>query len=135
MIDIYARCEKECKSEHCDDYGVDYCAAWHTEEEHFEPGNGFCAKMAFLSHGCQICQEYWAIDKELHDGETPQCVCHECKCLFDLDSENPYGDVLYDEGAGEVYFECGECAIGESSIEDIEDEFDRMSALMTEGRI
>lgn len=35
MNDIYARCDEHCKSEHCDDYGADYCADWHTEEEHF----------------------------------------------------------------------------------------------------
>ena len=44
-------------------------------------------------------------------------------------------DVLYDEGTGEVYFECDECTVLESSIDDIEDEFDRMTELMEMGRI
>lgn len=55
MEEVYARCERECKSEHCDDYGVDYCAAFHNEEEHEE--SGFCVKAAYLSYGCEICQE------------------------------------------------------------------------------
>ena len=162
---IYARCDKECLSERCDDYGADYCADWHTEEEHFQPGHDrksrllfanaeqkvtvlsadegtdktptfprFCAKMAFLSHGCAICQEYWAIHRELQDGETPKRTCHECQYLFDLNSTNPYRDVLYDEGIGEVYFECDECTVLESGIDDIEDEIDRMAELMEMGR-
>ena len=133
---IYARCDEQCKSERCDDYGAEYCADWHTEEEHFRsPGHGFCAKTAFLSHGCGICQEYWAIHREIQEGETPKRICHECRYLFELNTMNPYGDVLYDEGTGEVYFECDECTVLESSIDDIEDEFDRMTELMEMGRI
>ena len=134
---IYARCDEHCKSEHCDDYGADYCADWHTEEEHFgSPGHAFCAKMAFLSHGCQICQEYWAIHREIQDGETPKRICHECQYLFELTSENPYGEVLYDEGTGAVYFECDACTVLESeNLDDIEDEFDRMAELMEMGRM
>lgn len=132
---IYARCDKECKSDHCDDYGADVCVAWHTEEEHFQSGHGFCAKMAFLSHGCQICQEYSAIHRELQDGETPKRTCHECQYLFELDSRNPYADVLYDEATGEAYFECDECTVLESGIDDIEDEIDRWNELMAMGRI
>ena len=135
MYDIYARCDEHCKSEHCDDYGADYCADWHTEEEHFQAGHGFCAKMAFLSHGCAICQEYWAIWRELQDGETPKRICHECRYLFELNTENPYGDVLYDEGTGAVYFECDDCTVLESGIDDIEDEIDRWTELMEMGRI
>ena len=135
LCNIYARCDKECLSERCDDYGADYCADWHTEEEHFQSGHGFCAKMAFLSHGCAICQEYWAIHRELQDGETPKRTCHECQYLFELNTANPYGSVLYDEGIGEVYFECDECTVSESSINDIEDEIDRMAALMEMGRL
>lgn len=133
LCNIYARCDKECLSERCDDYGADYCADWHTEEEHFQSGHGFCAKMAFLSHGCAICQEYWAIHRELQDGETPKRTCHECQYLFELNSANPYGSVLYDEGIGEVYFECDECTVSENSIDDIEDEIDRMAELMEMG--
>ena len=134
---IYARCDQHCKSERCDDYGAEYCADWHTEEEHFQPEHAFCAKMAFLSHGCEICQEYWAIHREIQDGELPKRICHECQYQFELNSENPYNDVLYDEGTGEVYFECDACTVLESgNIDDIEDEFDRMETeLMEMGRI
>ena len=134
-MNIYARCEAQCKSEHCDDYGVDYCADWHTEEEHFQPGHQFCAKMGWLSYGCGICQEWAAIDRELIDGETPKRTCHECLYLFELNRENPYGDVLYDEGTDAVYFECDDCCVLESNIDDIEDEIDRMAELMAIGRI
>ncbi|MDE0401502.1 MAG: hypothetical protein OXL96_27205 [Candidatus Poribacteria bacterium] len=129
MYDIYARCDEHCKSEHCDDYGADYCADWHTEAEHFQAGHGFCAKMAFLSHGCAICQEYWAIWREIQDGETPKRICHECLCLFELNTENPYGDVLYDEGTGAVYFECDECCVLESSSDDISESGEFCEAL------
>ena len=132
---IYARCDEHCKSKHCDDYGAYFCADWHTEEEHFQPGHAFCAKMAFLSSGCEICQEYWAIHREIQDGETPKRICHECQYLFELNTMNPYGDVLYDEGTGEVYYECDECTLLESGIDDIEDEIDRMVELMEMGRI
>ena len=101
----------------------------------FRPGHSFCAKMAFLSHGCAICQEYWAIWRELQDGETPKRICHECRYLFELNTENPYGDVLYDEGTGAVYFECDDCTVLESGIDDIEDEIDRWTELMEMGRI
>ena len=135
MIDIYARCDEQCKSEHCDDYGVDYCADWHTEEEHLNEMKDFCAKMAHLSSGCQICQEYWAIWREIQDGETPKRVCHECQYQFELNADNPYGEVFYDEGTGEIYFECDGCMVLESTADDIEDEFDRMAELMEMGRI
>lgn len=131
---IFARCDEHCKSERCDDYGADVCVAWHscgTEHE----SEGFCAKAAFLSHGCAVCQEYWAIDRELQDGELPKRICHECQYLFELNSENPYGDVLYDEGTGAVYFECDACCVLEGDIDDLEDEFDRMAGLIEMGRI
>lgn len=132
---IFARCDAHCKSEHCDDYGIDGCADWHTEEEHFQPGHDFCAKMAFLSHGCEICQEYYAIWCELKAGDIPKRVCHECQYLFELNSENPYGDVLYSEEIGAVYFECNGCCNLEGGIDDIEEEFDRMAELMENDRI
>ena len=132
---IYARCDEQCRSEHCDDYGVEVCVAWHTEAEHFQPGHGFCAKMVMLSHGCDICTEIWAIWRELQDGEKPTRTCHECLYLFELNSRNPYTDILYDEGSGEVYFECDDCTASESSIDDSEDEFDRMAELMEMDRI
>lgn len=131
---IFARCDKECKSDHCDDYGVDYCADWHTEEQHFEPGHEFCAKMAFLSSGCEICQNYWAIWRELQDGDTPIRICHECYIPFKLDSENPYGEILYHEDVG-VYFECDECFTLDSGVDDLEDEIDRMVELMEMDRL
>ena len=106
--DLYARCNLHCKSQHCDDYGADYCADWHTEEEHFQPGHGFCAKMTFLSDGCEICQEIWAIWRDIQDQTTPQRMCNECQCLFELNSENPYGDILFDI---RVYFVCDECFV------------------------
>ena len=143
MFDIYARCNAECKSKHCDDYGVDYCADWHTEEEHFESGHEFCAKMAFLSSGCEICQEWADIHREIQDGETPKRICHECLSVFELSNENPYGEVLYDEGVG-VYFECDKCFVlfgidggidDDDGIDDLEDEIDRMAELMTMGRL
>ena len=133
MLNIYTRCDEHCKSEHCDDYGAEVCVSWHTEEEHFQPGHGFCAKMAVLSHGCEICQEYWAIWRELQDGETPKRVCHECQYLFELNTENPYGDVLYDEGAGAVYFECDGCTLLEGGDEDVEDYIDRMAERFPNG--
>ena len=133
MLNIYERCDQKCRSEHCDDYGIEYCADWHTEEEHFQHGHGFCAKMAVLSHGCQICQEYWAIWRELQDGETPKRVCHECQYLFELNSENPYGDVLYDEGAGAVYFECDGCSGLEGGDDDVEDYIDRVAERFPNG--
>ena len=129
MIDIYARCEKECKSPRCDDLGADYCADWHTEKEHFVSPGRFCAKMAFLGSGCQVCQEYQVIWRELQDGETPERICHECYDLFKLDSENPYGEVLYHEGVG-VYYECDKCFLLEGGgIDDLEDEIDRMAEI------
>ena len=134
MFDIYADCEKNCKSDDCDDYGVGFCD-WHTEEEHFERPGRFCAKAAFLSHGCEICQEYQVIWREIEDGETPERICHECYDVFELDSENPYGDVLYYEGVG-VYYECDKCCLLEGdSVDDLEDEIDRMAELMEIGRI
>ena len=96
--------------EDCDDYGVDYCAAWHTEEEHHAAEHGFCAKMAFLSGGCEICQEFAGIHREVQDGEVPEQVCHECFGTFKLSTENPYGEVLYAENVG-VYFQCDDCFI------------------------
>ena len=112
----FERCDRECRSERCDDYGTDYCADWHTEDEHFKPGHGFCAKMAWFSHGCEICQEYLAIWLELKDGEIPKRICHECHYLFELDYANPYGEILYDEGTGAVYFECDECCLLEGDM-------------------
>ena len=116
MLNIYERCDRDCRSEHCDDYGVEICVGWHTEEERHEEGHEFCAKGALLSHGCEICQEYWAIWRELQDGKTPERICHECQYLFELDTENPYGEVLYCEGVG-IYFECNSCFILDAEME------------------
>lgn len=135
---IFARCEKECVTELCDDYGADICVAWHTEEEHFSEGHKVCGKAAFLSHGCAICQEIAGIHFDVRDGGTAQRECDECGYLFDLDSENPYGEVLYDEDVG-VHFVCRGCAYPDVSLDveadDLEDEIDRMAELMEMGRL
>lgn len=111
-MDIYARCEAECKSERCDDYGADVCVAWHgSGAKH--AAHGFCGKAAFLSFGCEVCQEYQAIQREIEDGETPKRVCHECLYLFEIDADTPFGAVLFQEGVG-VYFECDDCFVVES---------------------
>ena len=119
-MNIYERCDRECRSEHCDDYSLDYCTAWHTEEEHYEAEHGFCAKMVFLSSGCGICREYAGIHREIQDGEVPERVCHQCFGIFKLSTENPYGEVLYYEGVG-VYFECDACCILEGAGDDEND--------------
>ena len=67
---VYERCNKECRSDDCDDYGVDGCAAFHTEEDHEE--FGFCVKAAYASFGCEICteieyQQQIKRDKEKHE--------------------------------------------------------------------
>ena len=107
--DIFARCEAECKSDHCDDHGVDYCAGHHTEEEHFEPGNNFCSKMAWLSDGCEICQEMLSIYLDLQENETVQRECSKCRYLYNLDMNNPYGEVQWNEHDEEIYYECDSC--------------------------
>ena len=148
---IYERCNKECKSDHCDDYGADYCADWHSEEEHHHTDESkvirFCAKMAFLAEGCNICQEYWAIHREIQDGEKHIRICHECQYQFEITAEDPYNEVLYDKNAGHVYFTCDGCAFLENDTnndidnwldepcDDMEDEIDRMAELMEMGRI
>lgn len=102
--------------------------------------------MAFLSTGCNICQEYWAIHREIQDGEKHTRICQECQYPFELTSENPYAEVLYDEGVNAVYFICGDCAFSDREDEgdwggldepcdDMEDEIDRMAELMEMGRI
>ena len=121
-MNISERCEKECKSERCDDLGADVCVGWHGyEEEHEELG--FCGKAAFLSHGCEICQEMTAIQQEIKSGQTPKRVCHECWDVFELDTVNPYKEILFHEGVG-VYFECVKC-----TYEMIDDEEDFYLAL------
>ena len=155
---IYTRCDKECKSDRCDDYGADYCADWHTAEEHHQTdeskGLRFCAKMAFLSSGCNICQEYWALHREIQDGEKHIRICQECQYQFELTSENPYSEVCYDEGTDAVYFICDDCNFSgmedeedwldededdwgglDEPCDDLEDEIDRMAELMEMGRI
>ena len=110
-MNIFERCDKECKSDRCDDHGADYCVDSHTAAEHFKPGHDFCGRMAWLSHGCEICEEYLAIWMELKDGKVPQRTCRTCKYRFELNFQNPYGDILYDEGTGELYFECDNCFV------------------------
>ena len=147
---IYARCDQHCKSEHCDDDGADYCANWHTEEAHINEMEDFCAKAAFLSDGCEVCQEYWLIFRELSEGKKLLRICQECQYPFELTSENPYNEVLYDEGTDAVYFICDGCSqmpldlqdpisawldSVDEPCDDMEDEFDRMAELMEMGRI
>lgn len=132
MLNIYARCDQKCRSEHCDDYGVDYCAATHNHAEDHDTDD-FCARQALLAGECEICQEYWAIWRELQDGETPKRVCHECQYLFELNSENPYGDVFYDEGTGAVYFECDGCFVLEGGDGDVEGYINRMAERFPNG--
>ena len=118
MQDPFVRCETEC----CGDEG-DYstCERFHTEDEHED--FQFCVKAAYLAYGCEICAECITISQEIRDGKTPQRICHECQYLFDLNAENPYGDVLYDEGVG-VYFECNECFTREAGFITVESEMD-----------
>ena len=116
-MNIFERCEEECKSEYCDDLGPEICVAWHgCDQEHKE--HGFCATAAVLSSGCEICQELAAIQLDIDSGETPKRVCHECSDVFELSAENAYKDILYEEGVG-VYFECMKCAF-EAIDEEIE---------------
>lgn len=110
LDNIYARCDKHCKSEHCDDDGADYCADLHTEEEHINEMEDFCAKAAFLSDGCEVCQEDWLIFRELSEGKKLLRICQECQYPFELTAENPYNHVCYDAGTGAVYFICDGCA-------------------------
>ncbi len=149
---IFTRCDEQCKSERCDDYGAEVCVAFHSCGTDHE-SEGFCAKAAFLSGGCEVCQEYWAIHREIQDGEKHLRICHECQYQFELTSENPYNEVLYDEGTDAVYFTCDGCAFSEDEDDwldededdwgnlldeprdDIEDEIDRMAELMEMGRI
>ena len=121
-MNIYERCQDECKSEHCDDLGVEVCVAWQgCKEEHKK--QGFCAKAAFLSYGCEICQEIAAIQQEIDSGVIPKRLCHECQAVFELSTENAYRDILVDERIG-VYFECLNCA-----FELIDDEIESFEAL------
>ena len=114
-MDIYARCEKACKSEDSDDYGVGYCAARHNDAEgHWT--DDFCARQAVLATECEICQEWEVIHKEIQEGESPERICHECYNTFELNPENPFGDVLFQEGVG-VYFECDACFVLDSVYE------------------
>ena len=143
LHNIYARCDDHCKSEHCDDYGADVCVAFHSCGTDHE-SEGFCAKAAFLSGGCEICQEYYLIHRELSEGEKLLRICHECQYQFELTRENPYSEVLYDEGTDAVYFICHGCAFADredednfldETCDDMEDEIDRMAELMEMGRI
>ena len=122
MLNIYERCDRECRSEHCDDYGVEYCDATHNHAEDHAI-DGFCARQAFLAGECEICQEWQVIHKEIQEGEAPERICHECYAVFKLDTENPYGEVLYCEGVG-VYFQCNSCLILDSVMEFPEEEGD-----------
>ena len=105
MTDPFAWCETECYSDE-GDYTA--CQHFHTEEDHED--FQFFVKAAYLSYGCEICIETMAISQEIAAGETPKRTCRKCQYLFDLDAENPYGDVLYDEDEG-VYFECNGCFV------------------------
>ena len=108
-MNIYERFDRECRSEHCDDYGS--CTGEHTEDRHDEIGFGFCAKMA--SSDCAICQAYAVIYREIENGEAHERICYECHNVFNLSTGNPYSEVLYAEGVG-VYFQCDACFILES---------------------
>lgn len=135
---IFTRCDEHCKSEHCDDDGADSCADWHTEAEHITEMEDFCAKAAFLSDGCEVCQEYYLIFRERSEGKKLLRICQECQYQFELTDENPYNAVCHDEGTGAVYFICDGCAFFDTEDEpcdDMEDEFDRMAELMEMGRI
>lgn len=150
---IYTRCDEHCKSDHCDDYGADVCVAFHSCGTDHET-EGFCAKAAFLSDGCEICQEYYLIFRELSEGKKLLRICQECQYQFELTSENPYNEVCYDEGTDAVYFICDDCNFSgmedeedwldededgwgglDEPCDDLEDEIDRMTELMEMGRI
>ena len=130
---IFTRCDGHCRSEHCDDYGADCCADWHTEEEHINAMKDCCAKAACLSEGCKVCQEYWLIFRELSEGKKLLRICQECQCPFELTDENPYHAVCHDAETGAVYFICDGCASFDTEDEpydDREDAFDRMAERM-----
>ena len=55
-------------------------------------------------------REVVLIHQEIQSGEKPEQICSECQSLFELDADNPFGDILYDEGVG-VYFTCDECFV------------------------
>lgn len=132
---LLARCKEHCNYSIADDPAVvSACKNFHTEDDHFEKTGEFCVKAAATSN-CEVCAQYLIIMNELDAGITPERICHECYHVFELNSTNPYGDVLYDEGLGAVYFECDECTALECNINDIEDEIDRMAELMEMGRI
>ena len=117
--DIFARCDERCKSERCDDIILTTaCVDWHTSAEHAESLHDFCEKAASRPDGCKVCQEYLKIYTEIQSGRTPQRICQECHALFELNTENPYGGVLYAEEVGSIYFECDSCFILESDMDE-----------------
>ena len=59
---------------------------------------------------CKICHERQRIQSELDSGITPERICVECYNVFELDKNNPFGDILFCEGVG-VYFNCDKCFI------------------------